>query len=242
MKSIFVTGTDTDAGKTVAVAALLSYLRAKSVDAMSMKPIQTGCEKQNGQWIVPDIAFVLKAAGIEKTLKEQEFLCPFTFEHACSPHLAVSLEKKSICVDTILERYNVLSTQHKTIIVEGAGGILVPINKKDMMLDLMKEMKLPVVLVTRPGLGTINHTLLSINELRRAGLTVAGLIFCETVEPARNYIERDNRTIISEIGEVPILGDIPYINSMNTLLSQPKEFEAFSNKALSPAYDILKEL
>jgi dethiobiotin synthetase len=196
MQSLFVSGTDTGAGKTVAVAALLSVLLDNKVDAVPMKPIQTGCELHDGVWSVPDLEFVKEACGLSFSSEDQELSCPYKFEPACSPHLAAEKARTTISLDKIIESFATLQSRHDMVVAEGAGGIMVPIDKDTMMLDLMKALNLPVVLATRPGLGTINHTLLSINELRRAGLSIAGIIFCETKPPARDFIEIDNRKTI----------------------------------------------
>ncbi len=242
MKNVFVTGTDTDVGKTVSVAALVSLLLNKKNDVLPMKPIQTGCERSNGKWKVPDLELVLNASGLKVSEEKKELLCPYKFELPCSPHLASDKEKKEISLEKIVQSFSKLCHTQDIIIVEGAGGILVPINKKTMMLDLMKTFNLPVILTTRTGLGTINHTLLSINELKRADLNVAGIIFCETKPPAHDYIEKDNQRIIKQLGKIPILGTIPYRNDIDRLLTSPKEFYNFSKLNLMNAYEILKEL
>lgn len=242
MKSLFVTGTDTDAGKTVAVAALLSVLLENNVDVVPMKPIQTGCELNNSVWRVPDLEFAIEASGIAISPEDQQLLCPYTFEPACSPHLAAEKADVAISLDKIVDFFTRLSSRHDMVIVEGAGGIMVPIDRGMMMLDLMKSLDIPVVLATQPGLGTINHTLLSISELRRAGLSLAGVIICETKPPARDSIELDNRKTIEQLGKAPMLGVIPYVEDMDTLISSPDTFGEFCRENLPKAYDILKEL
>ena len=242
MESIFVTGTDTDAGKTVAAAALLAVVRDDGIDAVPMKPIQTGCELRNGVWHVPDLAFVTKACGLSISPDDRDLVCPYTFEPACSPHLAAEMAGISISYEKIIEAFAMLKSRHSVVIAEGAGGIMVPVDRKIMMLDLMKAMGLPVVLVTRPGLGTINHTLLSLNQLRHAGMTVAGVVFCETNPPARDFIESDNRITIEQSGGVPVLGTVSYVEDMERLINSPKEFLEFSRQSLPKALDALKEL
>ncbi len=242
MQSIFVTGTDTDAGKTVAVAVLLSVLLNNNINAIPMKPVQTGCELNNGIWNIPDLEFVQMACGLSISHEEKELLCPYKFEPACSPHLAAKKANVTISLDKIIEAFGKLDNGHDMVITEGAGGIMVPIDSNTMMLDLMVRMNLPVVLATRPGLGTINHTLLSIRELRRAGLYVAGVIICETKPPLRDYIEVDNRKMIEQLGEVTILGDIPYVDNIENLIKSPDKFTVFCKQHLPKAFDILKEL
>ena len=242
MQSIFITGTDTDAGKTIAAAALLNLLLHEKIDAMPMKPVQTGCTFQKGKWVVPDIEFVIKASGLSITLQKKQLLCPYKFKPACSPHLAAKKAKVNISPKKIIQTFNYLSSIHEIIIAEGAGGIMVPVNGSTMMLDIMKLLNLPVVLSSRPGLGTINHTLLSLNEIRRAGLHVAGIIFCETKPPAKDFIEKDNYKTIERLGKVPVFGTIPYIKDIDSFIESPQRFNRICRKSLPNALTILREL
>jgi dethiobiotin synthetase len=208
--SIFVTGTDTGVGKTVVSAALLAAFRDAGVDAVPMKPIQTGCKKRGGGLAAPDLDFMLRTAGILASPEEQDLMCPYRFEPACSPHLAAKMAKKVILPWKIKNSFRKLAEQHEMVIVEGAGGVLVPIGGKKMMIDLIAMLKLPVVLVARPGLGTINHTLLSLGELRRAGAKVLGVIFNETKKIRRGFVEADNRKMIEWLSGVPVIGGYRY--------------------------------
>jgi len=209
-KGIFITGTDTGVGKTVVSAILLSSLRNTGIDAVPMKPVQTGCIKSRGSLVAPDLEFVLRFTGLTPSKTIKNLMNPFRFKPACSPHLAAVMAGKAISFKEILRSFTILSKKHDAIIVEGAGGILTPITGSRTMLDLMKTLTLPVILVARPGLGTINHTLLSIRELRRAGLEVKGVIFNQT-EPGRpGFIEKDNFRTITALGKVRILGFIPF--------------------------------
>lgn len=241
MAGFFITGTDTDVGKTVTTAALLSLLRS-SLDAVPMKPVQTGCTFNNGECSVPDIDFIINATGYSIKPQEKGLVCPYTFEHPCSPHLASQLEKKEITIDKIKRCFNELEGMHDLVLVEGAGGIMVPIYENVFMRDLMILLDLPVILVARTGLGTINHTLLSIEELKRSRLDIAGVVFCENRHSNRDYIEQDNKKIISELSGVRILGTIPYVNNLDSVLSEPGKFNAICNKALPDIVSILKEI
>jgi len=209
-KGIFIAGTDTGVGKTVVSAILLASLRRAGIDAVPMKPVQTGCTSRNGRFIAPDLEFMLKFAGIKPSRIDHVLMCPYRFKPACSPHLAASIAGKTISLKKVLHAFRQLTKKHQAVIVEGAGGALVPINKRETMLDLMKLLKLPVILVARQGLGTINHTLLSIREIRRAGLELKGVIFNQTKPGKPGYIEKDNPRIIATFGKTKILGFIPF--------------------------------
>lgn len=207
----FITGTDTGIGKTVASAAILSILRNSGMDAVPMKPIQTGCSKRGNDLVPDDIEFVLSAVGLTPSAEDLRRMCPLRFESVCSPHLAAAKAGETISFGQALTGFHELAAAHDAVIVEGAGGILVPLVAGLTMLDLMMEFGLPVILVTRPGLGTINHTLLSLRELERSRMVVAGTVIVETQPTEWGYIEEDNRKTIEELSGVPVLGRIPFM-------------------------------
>ncbi|MCK5851207.1 MAG: dethiobiotin synthase [Kiritimatiellae bacterium] len=221
-KGIFITGTDTDIGKTVVTATVLMILREAGIDAVPMKPIQTGCEKNNGELTTPDLDFSLATSGLDITRAEKKLMCPCRFESACSPHLAARRADQAISLDDICHSFNQLTNQHESVIVEGAGGIMVPICSELTMLDLMAIMAIPVILVARPELGTINHTLLSLRELERAHLIVKGVIFNETSPTDWGYIEEDNRNTIEKLSGIPVIGRMSFIPGLDTEASTSK--------------------
>ncbi len=204
MNGLFVTGTDTDVGKTVLSALLLAALRRGGVNAAPMKPVQTGCEGS-----APDLDYALSMASMQASTEEYANMSPYRFEPACSPHLAAERAGAEINIAAVVTAAQALEADHDFIIAEGAGGILVPLNCRDTMLDLMQALKFPVLLAARPGLGTINHTLLSINALRRANLEVAGVVIVQSSPDKPGFIERDNIRTIAAFSGVPVLGSIP---------------------------------
>jgi dethiobiotin synthetase len=210
MNGFFITGTDTDIGKTALSALLLAQLRKDGVNAAPMKPAQTGCEGDG----VPDLDYSLSMAQMTVPQDHYNLMSPSRFEPACSPHLAAEQAGTEIEPQTLINAAHELAETYERVIVEGAGGILVPINRKVMMLDLMKALNLPVILAARPGLGTINHTLLSLQALRFAGLSVAGVVFVASTPQPAGFIEEDNRTVIEQLGDVRILGTIPYCEAL----------------------------
>ncbi|MDD4870693.1 MAG: dethiobiotin synthase [Kiritimatiellae bacterium] len=207
---LFITGTDTGIGKTLASAVLLASLRKSGIDAVPMKPVQTGCSTRKGKLVAQDIEFVLNFTGIKTTATDRKLMCPYRFKPACSPHLAARIARKTISFNRIVHSFKKLYRKHQAVIVEGAGGVLVPINGKKTMLDLMKILRLPVILVASPGLGTINHALLSIREIKRAGLDLKGVIFNQSKPGRPGYIEKDNFQTIAALGKIKILGFIPF--------------------------------
>lgn len=187
----FVTGTDTGVGKTVVSALLCGAL-----DAWYWKPIQTGSREGT------DRRTVMRLAGIsaERTIPEA-----YSFAPPVSPHLAARWAGARIDLRKI--HAPKLMPQSR-LIVEGAGGAQVPINEKQLMTDLMKRLRLPVILVARTTLGTINHTLLSLAALRAARLKVRGVILC-------GKPNRDNREAIERYGNIQVLGTLPLLCQLN---------------------------
>ncbi|GJM01734.1 MAG: hypothetical protein DHS20C08_02350 [Rhodomicrobium sp.] len=184
MTGFFITGTDTDVGKTVASAWAVLQLHG-----VYWKPVQSGIEESE-----TDSQFVARVAGLQKErlLKSQvELKAPL------SPDQAAELENTEIKLSDFT-----LPATDRPLVVEGAGGVMVPLNKKEMMIDLMGKFNLPVILVARSGLGTINHSLLSISALRDAGLTIAGVIL-------NGIANERNRAAIERFGSVRILAELP---------------------------------
>lgn len=239
-QGIFITGTDTGVGKTFVSAALLSVLRSRGVDAVPMKPIQTGATRRSGRWCSPDLDFCLALAGLQPGPVEYARMAPCCFAEACSPHLAVAVAGHRISFRRIKACLRVLQARHAVVIVEGAGGVCVPIQGRQTMLDLMGVLDLPVVVVARPGLGTINHTLLTLQGLRRARLRVLGVVFHATVPGRSGYIERDNVRTIARLGTVRVLGRLPFIPNLATRSAD--QFHRAAAACLPPAADWLKWL
>jgi dethiobiotin synthase len=186
----FVTGTDTGVGKSVVSAWLLHRH-----EAAYWKPIQSGA----GSGEESDSAFVRRLSG----LPEGRFYpSAYTLALPRSPHEAA--RKEGVEID--LEQLS-LPVGKRPLVVEGAGGILVPLNDKQFMLDLMAHLGLPVILVARTTLGTINHTLLSLAALRSRGLTVAGVIL-------NGVPDAENRQAIQQYGQVTVLADLPPLHPL----------------------------
>ncbi|MGD0963422.1 MAG: dethiobiotin synthase [Candidatus Acidiferrales bacterium] len=191
MPKVFITGTDTGVGKTVASALLCAAL-----DAMYWKPIQTGTREGT------DTNAVIRLAGIPRNRTIPE---AYRFAPPVSPHLAA--QRAGVRIGFRKIHLPPVASPH-TLIVEGAGGVLVPINGRQKMIDLMKQLRLPVLLVSRTSLGTINHTLLSLAALRAGKLKVRGVILS-------GKENRDNRRAIEHYGDVQVVGWIPFLNKID---------------------------
>ena len=224
MRGLFITATDTDVGKTLVTAALLRLVRKADVDAMVFKPIQSGTpagDAWDKNLRAPDVLKCLAAAKLTPTDDELPLLCPYQYQQACSPHLAGRMAGKYADIDRIADCAKTLLTSRDALLVEGAGGTLVPINENQTMLDIMTRLAMPVLLVARGSLGTINHTLLSLETLRRAGLEVIGVVINDAppgdASPEQDdFIRRDNPKAIASFGDVKILADIPFIPGLAT--------------------------
>jgi dethiobiotin synthase len=206
-RGVVVTGTGTDVGKTIVTGALLRMLRAAGIDAVSMKPVQTGAQ---AGMVAPDLRVHWDAAGIEPGGAGGALMAPYVYEPACSPHLAARLAGRAIDIDRIVMCAERLLARHQALIVEGAGGVLVPLDDTHTNLDLMVALAMPAIVVAHRGLGTINHTLLTLRALRGAGVRVLGVVFNETRDVPRDFITEDNPRAVEAFGNVAILGNIDY--------------------------------
>jgi dethiobiotin synthase len=205
-KGLFITGTDTEVGKTYVAARLLRWLRGQGIDAVPMKPVQTGAE----EGYAPDLESCLAAGGLEPTDEERRLMAPCCYGPACSPHLAGRMAGEFPSIERIVGCARALEQHHDCVLAEGAGGVLVPLDESVTMLDLMRELAYPVLLVARAGLGTVNHSLLSLRALQAAGLRVTGVVFNEVEPPeeADAFIRADNPRIIGHMSGVVVLGTV----------------------------------
>ncbi len=235
-QGVFITGTDTGVGKTTVSAALLTSLRRQGVDATPMKPVQTGCSVRAGRLVAPDIEYCLAAAGLTPGVAERHDMAPYCFRPACSPHRAAQLAHSVISLKRIMAGFDALAKRHDFVVVEGAGGVMVPLSRSMTMLDLMLRMALPVVLVARPGLGTLNHTFLSLQALRQAGLRVAGVIINASAPGGLGDLEQDNLRTIAGMGHIRILAVVPFFRALPDV---PEHLARFAARVLPPASEIL---
>jgi dethiobiotin synthetase len=142
--------------------------------------------------------------------EELKKINPYRFRLPLAPSVAAELEGKVIKKSNIISAYRYLKDRYQITIVEGAGGLMVPIYKKYLFIDLIKDLNLPVVIVSRPSLGTINHTLLTIEAARSKGLEVLGIIINYSTKTKKGLPEKTNPEIIERIGGIPLWGIIPY--------------------------------
>jgi dethiobiotin synthetase len=203
MRGIFITGTDTGVGKTYVAERIATGLRNRGIDVGVMKPAETGCRFSNGKLIPSDALRLMKAAKSKDALY---LVNPYRFRKPLAPSVAAHLEGKKIDFSKITSAFRTLSQKHDFMIVEGAGGIMVPLSNGYTYRDLAYALGLPVVIVARPGLGTINHTLLTISALRAKRIAIAGVIINYAVDRKAGLAEKTSPLIIEEMSKLPILG------------------------------------
>jgi dethiobiotin synthetase len=196
----FITGTDTGVGKTHVTAALLRELRRQGVAAAAFKPIACGPGGRD------DARQFARLMNNEIPL---DIINPIYLRRPLAPSIAARLEHRRIDFGRIHSAFRLLSSVFSPVFVEGAGGLLVPIKRGYFVADLIRELKLPVVIVSRLGLGTINHTLLTVQQARAMGLDIAGVILNDTTGH-RGLAERTNVKAIAALCRVPLLGVVPH--------------------------------
>lgn len=211
-KGLFITGTDTGVGKTVVAAGLIRAIKAKGLSVCSMKPLESGCSLKKGKLFPTDAVTLLNASGIDETL---DAVNPYRFRNPLAPLVAAEIEGVKIEKKRIISAYERLSKKYDITIVEGIGGIMAPVYKKYLCLDLAGDLGLPLLIVSRPGLGTINHTLLTIEAVRDRGLDVAGVVINYALKTRKGLSERTNPKVIEKLGNVPVLGTVPYSTGSN---------------------------
>jgi dethiobiotin synthetase len=202
--SLFITGTGTGVGKTVVTAALAAFLKSRGEDVCVYKPIQTGS---------PDASQPEDPTQIKTWLGDDvETACSYCFPEPLAPY-AADLEK-TIRSGKILEDFKALQRKHRIVLVEGAGGVRVPVAKHLEMIDLIRMLQLPVVVVTHPHLGTINHTLLTVEALLTQRLEVKGVVISGAPTDTATHSEPAVRTLLPTLEPflpVPVLGTLPEI-------------------------------
>ena len=205
-KGIFITGTDTEVGKTVVTGLLAQYLLGKTWSVITQKWVQSGCEG-----FPEDIAVHLHWMGRtrEGIANYQEAVCPYVFALPASAHLAAEAQGRAIDLAVIKQAYERLAARFEWVLVEGMGGALVPYSRKALLLDLVDELDLPVLIVAKNKLGAINHTLLTIEAIQARGLTVLGIVF-NGPEHEPDAISEDNPKIIEDLADVKVLGTLPW--------------------------------
>jgi dethiobiotin synthetase len=204
-QAICVTGTDTEVGKTFICSLLFGFLQEKGVGVGYQKWVSTGGEMPE------DLLFCLLNNGIAFDSQELESQVPYRFLLPASPHLAAEQEHKTIDSEVISNRFEEYVKEHQLLLVEGVGGLMVPLRRDLMLADFLKQFKLPTIIVARSGLGTLNHTFLTIEALRSRNIPILGVVFSDEISglASNDLLINDNMRTIREMGMVPVFGRMP---------------------------------
>ena len=212
MNGFFITGTDTGVGKTVVTACLSLLFKNQGIDVGVMKPIETGVNPKCSSTANSDAKFLMEISG---TTDAEEEVCPYQLKIPASPYQASQIVGTPIQPATILEQFKILQSRHNMMLMEGVGGLLVPITASYNVADLAREIGLPLIIVSRIRVGTLNHTLLTINAARQYGLKIKGIILNKQESGDLDEVEKQQAALIEELSDTPILGTCPFIEDVS---------------------------
>ncbi len=204
MRGIFVSGTDTGVGKTVLTAGLVRLLRRRGARVAALKPVETGVRRDGED--PADWRLLAEAAGIGGP---RTWFAPYVFPDPLAPLVAARRNGTSISLRSLDEAWQRFSA-FEWVVVEGSGGLAVPLTEDVDMAGLAARWKLPVLIVARPGLGTVNHSLLSVAYAKSRGLKVLGVVLSYSDGRPEDGSEQTNPSLIEELSGVPVLGVLPY--------------------------------
>jgi dethiobiotin synthetase len=201
-RGIFITGTDTGVGKTFLGAGIAGFLRSRGIDVGAMKPAETGCRTRGSELVPHDARTLLRASGTGDPI---DMVNPCRFRAPLAPLVAAEREGTRVDVRRIMSAYRKIMMRHDFVIVEGAGGIMVPLTRRMSYLDLAAEMGLPVLIVARPGLGAINHTVLTVMALRSRQIPVSAVVVNHRSRARKGIAERTNPSVIERLTGVGVI-------------------------------------
>ena len=224
LSGFFITGTDTGTGKTAVGAALLYLMRRRGIRAAPVKPVQTGVAPDEPG----DLEIYLKTSGLAPNADELSLMNPYRFHLPASPHLAAETEGDAINLKHIERACLTLAESYEALVVEGAGGLLVPLSRSVSTLELVRRLKLPLLVVARAGVGTINHSLLTLKAARDDGIAVAALVLNRIHEPSGEIppeqVVADNREIIARLSGVEVWEALPHLPGVGEDAEATREF------------------
>ena len=209
-KAFFVTGTDTEVGKTFIAASLLNIARQRGLRCAGIKPIAAGCKRQDGALVNDDALALMAASGAGLDYRTVN---PVALEPAIAPHIAAAQAGVKLSAGALAESCRpVLAADYDFIVIEGAGGWFVPLNDRETLADLCIDLNLPVILVVGMKLGCLNHALLTVASVADAGLSIAGWV-ANSVAEEMPFLEENVRTLRQRL-TVPCLGVVPPLGAV----------------------------
>lgn len=209
MKSFFITGTDTGIGKTMFTCGMAQLLRTSNFNVGVMKPFATGIPQKNG-FQSEDVSLLVNSS---ESHDPENLINPYFFPIPTSPYLAARKLGKTIDVDVVLSNFEKLQSAHDIVLVEGIGGIMTPILKDYFVADLIKDLSLDVIVVIGTKIGTINHTLLTLDQCKKHGIRVSGLVINNIVE--NGYDVQDLEDDLVSLSGANVICKIPFIHDVN---------------------------
>jgi len=202
----FITGTDTGVGKTFITAGITAVLKEKGLNVGIMKPVETGCPVKDGKLEPQDAIFLKKISGVDDDI---DLINPYRFKAPLAPAVASRVEGKIVELNKIEECYKKLASRYSMMFVEGAGGLLAPINESETLADLVKLLNLPIIIVAASRLGAINHTLLTVRYAQAIGIEVKGIILNYPFLAIDETLST-NQAEIKRLTSIPVLGELPF--------------------------------
>jgi len=223
-RGIFITATDTGAGKTLVAALVAKLAAARDLGVTMMKPVASGCAAEDGELVSEDLTFY-RRVGLP--VEDEALACPLRFKAPLSPNVAAALEGKEIDTARVMQAFTALAKRNEFVVVEGIGGILVPLSRRHTVADLMETMRLPVLVVAANRLGVINHAALTVEAAKRRGMALKGIVL-NSVSEERDLSRRYNRKAIEALTGVPVLCELSFHDGVQEgdLDDAYREFEA----------------
>jgi len=209
---VMIAGTDTAVGKTVISAGLVAWLNASGVKTLGMKPFACGAVRKAGQWTYEDVE-MLKRANASEDIPE-EMISPLRWRSPLAPFRAASIEKKPVSFSKVQSSLKYLRSQSDLVLLEGVGGLLCPLTARVTLADWVKKERIPVILVARLGLGTLNHTLMTLEVAKSRGIMVKGIILNDLspgTSVANKLARHWNPLDIEKLVKAPLLGIFPFL-------------------------------
>ena len=201
----FITGTDTDVGKTYIASTLVKHFCQQGLQAVGMKPVAAGAELVNGRLLNSDVIELIQASNVDADLA---LINPYVFAPAIAPHIAAEQAAIKVSLDNIQQSFDALQAKADVVVVEGVGGFRVPINRQETMADLAVKLNLPVILVVGVRLGCINHALMTAGSIRAAGLNLVGWV-ANRIDQNMPAIEENIATLKAMI-KAPCIADVAW--------------------------------
>ena len=211
MHTYFITGTDTDIGKTAITCSLIAKLTEEGFRAGGMKPVAAGCHMEDGFMISDDVKKIIEVSNVDLNINE---INPYQFEPPIAPHIRFKKNKKDIDIHLIKKHLRSFETEMDYLFIEGVGGYAVPLTQNFSTADLIKALDVPIILVVGMKLGCINHALLTVEAIIQDGLKLAGWV-ANCVDPQMAELEANIAALQSRI-KAPMIGLVPHLTGIGT--------------------------